>query len=184
MSGGSVAAGPGKECAPAAPPTRVCPTVSGRAHRELLHHSDGTPVDVMPLLRAEHADICAVVGSSAGVWNVPDPLGDDFVLMPHADPSRPLPAAFLKRGREVTLHEAGDGGWRVETFDHGALQSRGPERLIVELGRKALEAQWAVEGRTLSVQVGPRRVDLPLSRNDDPAALAQRVVAEIARSAR
>jgi hypothetical protein len=34
------------------------------------------------------ADVCGILGSSANVWNVPSPLGDDFKLMPSAHLSR------------------------------------------------------------------------------------------------
>ena len=36
------------------------------------------------MLDPNHADVCAIQGSSADAWNMREPFGDDFVLMPHA----------------------------------------------------------------------------------------------------
>jgi hypothetical protein len=53
-------------------------TMAGREHRTLLQRPGGAVEDVAPLLRQERAGISGVLGSSADVGNVPNPLGDDF----------------------------------------------------------------------------------------------------------
>jgi hypothetical protein len=156
-------------------------TVAGRDHRTLLRRASGANEDVAPLLRPGHGNICGVLGSSADLANQPNLLGDDFVLMPHATPSSPYPRGFLRRGAEVLLHADGER-WRVENIDHGALPPRGPERLIVEIGGEAVEAVWAVEGRTLSVRVGKRACDIRLAGGADPAAAAREIAIEIVRA--
>jgi hypothetical protein len=157
-------------------------TMAGREHRELLQRTDGANEDVAPLLRIEHAGVSGVLGSSADLANLPNPLGDDFVLMPHARPNSPYPRGFIKRGAEVVLHADEGERWRVETIDHGAYESRGPERLQVEVGGKTVEAKWAVEGRVLSVRVGSRSCDIALAGRAVPAAAAKEIAVEIARS--
>jgi hypothetical protein len=156
-------------------------TMAGREHRTLLQRAGGAVQDVAPLLRQERAGISGVLGSSADVGNVPNPLGDDFALMPHAAGQSPYPRGFIRRGAEVLLHADGGERWTVETEDYGAHQSRGPERLVTEFEGKAIEGEWAVEGQILPVRVGGRRYDIPLAGGDDPAAAAQQIAIEIAR---
>jgi hypothetical protein len=129
-------------------------TMAGREHRTLLQRAGGAVQDVAPLLRQERAGISGVLGSSADVGNVPNPLGDDFALMPHAAGQSPYSRGFIRRGAEVLLHADGGERWTVETVDYGAHQPRGPERLVTEFEGKAIEGEWAVEGRILSVRVG------------------------------
>ena len=107
--------------------------MAGRDHRTLLQRAGGAYEDVAPLLRSERSDICGVLGSSADLANMPNPLGDDFVLMPHAAPSSPYPRGFIRRGTELLLHPGEGECWRVETIDHGALPPRGPERFVLRL---------------------------------------------------
>ena len=158
--------------------------MAGRDHRKLPHHTCGAAEDVAPLLGPEHADICGVLGSSADAANVPNPLGDDFVLMPHAAAPTPYPSAFIKRGAEVLLHADGDERWTVENIDHGAHERRGPERVVAELGSETIEGEWAVEGRTLSVRVGEATLRYTVAGGDDAAAIARAIVVEIVRAER
>jgi len=157
-------------------------TVAGREHRELLQRKGGANEDVAPLLHPEHAGISGVLGSSADLAYMPNPPGDDFVLMPHAKPKSPCPRSFSRRGAEVLLQSDEGGGWRVETIDHGAHAPRGPERLEVDVDGKTVEAEWAVEGRTLSVRVGSRACDIQIAGGADPAAAAREIAAEIFRA--
>jgi hypothetical protein len=158
-------------------------TMAGREHRDLLQRRGGANEDVAPLLRPEHAGISGVLGSAADLANLPDPLGDDFLLMPHARPNSPYPRrGLLRRGREVVLHAEDGERWGVETIDHGAHAPRGPERFVVHVDEQAVEAEWAVEGRTLSVRVGGRGYDTPIAGGTDPAFAAREIALEIVRS--
>jgi len=116
------------------------PAMEGRDHRMLLHRAGGAAEDVAPLLRQERADICAVLGSSANA-NTPNPLGDDFLLMPHAAAWSPYQRAFIQRGGEILLDDNDAKGWTLENIDHGAHQSRGSESMTVELGSEKVEAE-------------------------------------------
>ena len=104
--------------------------------------------------------------------------------MPHATPSSPYPRGYIGRGTEVLLHADEGERWSVETIDHGALPPRGPETLVVETGSEVVEAEWAVEGRILSVRVGKRSCDIKLASGSDPAAAAQEIAVEIVRADR
>jgi hypothetical protein len=160
------------------------PTVEGRDHRMLLQRAGGAQEDVAPLLRDEQAAISAVLGSSADVGNVPNLLGGDFVLMPHATARSPYPSAFIRRGVEVHLHPDGGARWTVENIDHGAHRPRGPELVVVDLDGTKIEGEWSVKGRTLSVRVGKHSCDVLLAGGDDPAATAQRIAVEMIRTYR
>lgn len=159
-------------------------TMAGREHRELLQRRDGANEDVAPLLRSELAGISGVLGSAADLANLPNPLGDDFLLMPHARSNSAYPRGLLRRGGEVVLHAEDGERWGVETIDHGAHAPRGPERLVVNVDDQAEEAEWAVEGRTLSVRVGGRSYDTLIAGGTDPAAAAREIAQEIVRSNR
>jgi hypothetical protein len=157
-------------------------TMAGREHRTTLKNTQGVEFDVSPLLRPEHADICGVLGSSADVANVPTPRGDDFALLPHGAPRSPYPSGFIRRGSEVLLRAADDGArWIVEHIDHGAHASRGPERITVEVDGDRIEAEWAVQGRMLSVRVGGRGYGQNLASGQDPETAACEIAAEIVR---
>jgi hypothetical protein len=160
------------------------PAVHGREFRNQLRRAGGAIEDVAPLLNDDHARISGVLGSSANAGNEPRPSGDDFVLMPHAEPSSPYPKGFLAVGREIFLrsNEGDDAGWAVETIDHGAHAPRGPERLRIEFYGAPYECEWSVAGRNLSVRVGSRVCDVPLSGGDDPELSARAIAVEMLRS--
>lgn len=158
------------------------PAIEGRDHRTLLHRASGAPEDVAPLLRAERAEIAGVLGSSADVGNVPNPTGDDFLLMPHKTPRSPYPRGFVNRGAEVVLHATESEHWGVEIIDYGAHQPRGPERVVAEYEGTRLEGNWSVAGRTLSVRIAGHGCDVPLAGGDDPVATAKRIAVEMLRA--
>lgn len=83
---------------------------------------------------------------------------DDFVLIPHAAAYGPYPRALIRRGAEVLLNAAADGGerWTVETVDYGAHPPRGPERVTIEVDGERVDFEWRVDGRELSLRVGSR----------------------------
>ena len=148
--------------------------VEGRGHRQLLQGSDGHSVEVSSLLSPDHADISGVIGSSADTGNIRGPLGDDFVLMPHAEAKFQFPAGFIGRGVEIKLRQAAHAGtWDVKTVDYGGLEPQGPSTLAVEYKGDTHEATWQVSGRELSVRVGGRGITQLINRTIDPAALAK-----------
>lgn len=69
----------------------------------LIARSGGAAKEVAPLLMEDRAEISGVIGVQADVANIPDPLGDDFFLMPHIGPRFPYPGGFIGRGTEVVL---------------------------------------------------------------------------------
>jgi hypothetical protein len=156
-------------------------TTAGREHRTLLQRAGGAVEDVAPLLNPERAGVCGVLGSSTDAGNVPNPLGDDFTLMPHTVGQSPYPRGFIRLGTEVMLQADGGDRWTVETVDYGAHEPRGPEKVVAEVGGKAVEAEWTVAGRILSVRVGGRGYEIPLGGGDDPAAAAGEIATEIVR---
>ncbi len=155
---------------------------AGRNHRALLHRVGGAAEDVAPLLRQENCLISGVLGSSADVGNVPNLPGDDFMLMPHASPNAPYPQGLLHLGGELVLHADGGERWNVEAIDYGAHETRGPEPIVAELDGVAIEGEWAVEGRILSVSVGGSHCDVPLAGGDNPEESARAIAIEIARA--
>lgn len=153
--------------------------IEGRHHRSLLHRGNGAPVDVAALLNPERADISGVLGSSVDFANLPGPLGDDFLLMPHAAAACPYPPGFLRRGAEVRL-AAGDGGrWNVDTVDYSAHEPRGPENFAIDFEGAKFDGEWAVAGRTLCVAVDKHRCDVLIKGSDDPAASALAIAREM-----
>ena len=148
-------------------------TTSGRDHRELLERASGAVEDVAPLLNADRADISGVLGSATDAGNMPNPVGDDFLLMPHSAARSPYPRGLIKRGAEIVLRAAGDGQhWDVDTLDYGAHEPRGPVTFAVEFEGTRHEGEWAVAGRNLSVHIADWRSEFPIQAGDDPAALA------------
>lgn len=157
-------------------------TIAGREHRALLHRADGAAEDVAPLLNADRAGISGVIGSAADAGNVPQPPGDDFLLMPHAAPRSNYPPGFIGRGKELKLRVDRDERWLVETIDYGAHGPRGPEPIVVELEGNKIVGEWAIAGRILSVRIGGRRCDVPIKGGDDPLASAHAIAVEILRA--
>jgi len=148
-------------------------TTQGRQYRDLLTRAGGAVEDVAPLLNAERAGISGVLGSATDVGNVPNPAGDDFLLMPHAVAQMPYPRGLIKRGAEIVLHAA-EGGqrWDVETVDYGAHEPRGPVAFAVEFEGTRHDGEWAVDGRNLSVHIAHWKSTFPIQGGDDPSALA------------
>lgn len=158
-------------------------TMAGREHRMLLKTTGGAEIDVAPLLRPDQRDICGVLGSAADGGNVPRPLGDDFVLMPHAAARAPYPRAFIKRGAEVFLNATDEGErWTVETVDYGAHAPRGPERVTIEVEGERVDFEWAVDGRELSLRVGSRDYTQLLAGGVDTDTVAREIATEIAKT--
>ena len=71
----------------------------GREHRAILHRARGAAEDVAPLLNPDRGGVSGVLGSAADVGNMPSPLGDDFLLLPHAVPRAPYPQASCRGER-------------------------------------------------------------------------------------
>jgi hypothetical protein len=151
----------------------------GREHRALLHRASGAAEDVAPLVNPDRAGVSGVLGSAADVGNVPSPLGDDFLLMPHATALTPYPQSFLPRGTEILLRSNDTGSWDAQAIDYGAHPSRGPESIQVNVSGRLVDAEWSVEGRELTVRVGSRRSSARLAGGHDPEATARAFVAEI-----
>jgi hypothetical protein len=158
-------------------------TMSGRHHRSLLNRAGGAVEDVAPLLNPDHARICGVLGSAADVANVPNPPGDDFLLMPHAVALSPFPPGFIGRGVELLLNPTDKGDqWNIETIDYGAHKAQGPKAFEIEFDGKTVKGEWAVEGRILSVRVEDQRCDVPVAGGADAAESAMRIGFEILRA--
>jgi hypothetical protein len=128
-------------------PTRRAPPVEGRERRELLSNASGAKEDVAPLLRPEQVEISGVLGSAAGVGNMGNPPGDDFLLMPHTVPRVPFPRGFLRRGVEVVLHPE-EEQWRVEEID----QRRCPRSARARIHP---DRRWWSSCRCCVVRCGP-----------------------------
>lgn len=147
---------------------------AGREHRAQLMRATGAKEDVAPLLDTRHAGISGVLGSAADAGNVPNPIGDDFQLMPHAAAQSPYPKGLIKRGVELVLHPVMKGqNWDIETIDYGAHETRGPVTFSVEFEGVWHQGEWSIDGRNLSVRIKGRRLDFPIQGGDDPAALAK-----------
>lgn len=157
-------------------------TMAGREHRTLLNRAGGAAEDVAPLLNPDRAAISGVLGSAADVGNVPNPLGDDFLLMPHAAPQSPYPRGFIRHGAEITLRADAGERWSVDTTDYGAHQPRGPEGLLVNFEDARHEGEWAVSGRILSVRIAGHGCDVPMRGGDEPASVAQTIALEMLRA--
>jgi hypothetical protein len=157
-------------------------TMAGREHRGLLNRAGGAVEDVAPLLNTDRAGISGVLGSAADVGNVPNPLGDDFLLMAHATPQSSYPHGFIRRGAEIALRADQGERWSVDKIDYGAHQPRGPEGLSVGFEGARHEGEWAVSGRILSVRIAGHGCDVPMRGGDEPAAVAQEIAIEMLRA--
>jgi len=154
----------------------------GREHRTLLRRASGAVEDVAPLLNPDRSGVSGVLGSATNVGNMPNPLGDDFLLMPHATALTPYPQSLLPRGVEILLSANDTGCWDVQAIDYGAHPSRGPEAIQVSVAGQLVDAEWSVDGRELTVRVGSRHSSARLAGGHDPEAMARAFVAEIVRS--
>jgi type I restriction enzyme S subunit len=157
-------------------------TMAGRDHRALLNRAGGAAEDVVPLLNADRAGISGVLGSAADVGNIPNPLGDEFLLMPHAIPLAPYRPGFIRRGAEVQLRADTGDRWALDTIDYGAHQPRGPEKLVAEFEGSRHEGEWAISGRILSVRIAGHRCDVPIRGGDEPASVAEQIACEMIRA--
>ena len=157
-------------------------TTAGRDHRTLLNRAGGAVEDVAPLLNADRAGISGVLGSAADVGNIPTPIGDEFLLMPHASPLSPYQPGFIRRGAEVALQADTAERWTVHTTDYGAHPTRGPENLVVEFQGHKVEVEWAVSGRVLSVRMGRRGCDVNIQGGEEPATTATQVATAMIRA--
>jgi len=72
----------------------------------------------------------------------------------------------------------------LESRDHRpwCAPTTWPGEVRLEIGSEAVEAEWAVEGRMLSVRVGKRCCDIKLAGGSDPAAAAREIAVEIVRA--
>jgi hypothetical protein len=156
--------------------------VEGRHNRELLQGTQGYSIEVASLLSDLHADIGGVIGSSADAGNIREPLGDDFVLMPHAKARSPYPVGFIGRGIELKLREGAEAAvWHVERVDYGGLEPQGPNAMTVNYNGEAREVIWQVTGRELSVRAAGFTSTQVINRAIDPVALAASVAVDILR---
>jgi hypothetical protein len=155
---------------------------AGRDHRMILARASGAAEAVAPMLDPAHADMCAILGSAADVGNVPDLLGDDFVIMPHAGAQVPFRRGFIGRGVEISLRPGDESGsWTLEEIDYGAPEPRGPEAFTVEHEGTAFEGEWQIAGRELHVRLARCGSAVPFRKGGDPAAAAREIAIEMLR---
>ena len=112
---------------------------------------------------------------------MPQPPGDDFLLMPHVAPLFPCAHGFIARGAEVSLHAEADDRWSVQTTDYGAPQPHGPVTFDVDFEGGQHRGEWSVAGRELLISIGGRGCAVPIRGSDDPAAAAQAIAVEMLR---
>jgi hypothetical protein len=149
-------------------------TTSGRAHRDVLARAGGALEDVAPLLNSDRATVAGVLGSAADAGNVPNPAGDDMLLLPHALARAPYPVGLVKRGAEIILKPTDiDHQWDVETVDYGAHQTAGPIAFYVDIDGARYDGEWTVAGRELSISIEGRRSVFPIQGADRPEELAR-----------
>ncbi len=155
---------------------------AGREHRMILPRASGAAEAVAPMLDPAHADVCAILGSAADVGNVPELLGDDFVIMPHAIAQVPFPRGFIGRGVEINLRPGDESGsWTVEQTDYGAPEPRGPETFTVEHESTAFDGEWQIAGRELHVRLARYGSAVPFRKGGDPAVAAREIAIEMLR---
>jgi hypothetical protein len=155
---------------------------AGHEHRMILPRASGAAEAVAPMLDPAHSDVCAILGSAADVGNVPDLLGDDFVVMPHAGAQTPLPRGFIGRGVEINLRPGDESGsWTVEETDYGAPEPRGPEKFAVEHEGRTFEGEWEIAGRELHIRLAHCGSAVPFRNYRDPATAAMEIAIEMLR---
>jgi hypothetical protein len=156
---------------------------TGREHRTLLIRSGGAAEAVAPLLDPNHADVSAILGSAADAWNMREPFGDDFLLMPHAGARVPCPRRLIGRGVEISLRASEESGtWSVDEADYGAPEPRGPETFTIEYEGIGYAGDWEIAGRELHVRFAGHGSDtLFRSGGGDPAAAAKEIAIEMLR---
>src|SRR5258708_15968297 len=137
---------------------------AGREHRMILPRASGAAEAVAPMLDPAHADVCAILGSAVDVGNVPELLGDDFVIMPHAIAQVPFPRGFIGRGVEINLRPGDESGsWTVEQTDYGAPEPRGPETFTVEHESTTFHRWLQIAGQQLHVRLARHGSALPFT---------------------
>jgi hypothetical protein len=155
---------------------------TGREHRTLLTRASGAAEEVAPMLDPNHEDVCAILGSSADAWNMREPFGDDFVLMPHASALAPLPRGLIRRGAEVSLYPGEESGtWTIDETDYGAPEPRGPEPFVVEHEGTQFEGEWEISGRELQVRMAGHGSAVLFRGTGDPADAAREIAIEMLR---
>jgi hypothetical protein len=155
---------------------------AGRDHRMILARASGAAEAVAPMLDPGHADMCAILGSAADVGNVPNLLGDDFVIMPHANAQVPFPRGLIGRGVEISLRPGDESGsWALEETDHGAPEPRGPETFTVEHEGTVYEGEWQIAGRELHIRLARYSSAVPFRNGGDPAVAAREIAIEMLR---
>jgi hypothetical protein len=148
-------------------------TGQGHEHHELLYGADGAAAEVTPLLNGNQSDISGVIGSAANAGNPTRPLGDDFVLMPHAMSQWPYPPGFITRGLELKLALGAEPKtWDVDHIDYGAVDPQGPNTIHVQYKGDDHEVVWRVDGRELSVRVGGKGITQQINRATNLRAIA------------
>jgi hypothetical protein len=155
---------------------------TGREHRTLLTRAGGAAEEVAPMLDPNHEDVCAILGSSADAWNMREPFGDDFLLMPHVSARAPVPRGMIRQGSELSLC-AGEksGTWTVDETDYGAPQPRGPEPFVVEHEGSQFEGEWEISGRELEIRMAGHGSAVTFRGDGDPAVAAREIATEMLR---
>ena len=155
---------------------------TGREHRTLLTRAGGAAEEVAPMLDPNHADVCAILGSSADAWNMREPFGDDFVLMPHVSARAPAPRGLISRGSELSLSAGEESGtWTVDETDYGTATPRGPEPFVVEHEGIQFEGEWQIAGRELEIRLAGHGSAIPFRGDGDPAVAAKEIAIEMLR---
>jgi hypothetical protein len=155
---------------------------TGREHRTLLTRAGGAAEEVAPMLDPNHEDVCAVLGSSADAWNMREPFGDDFVLLPHVSARAPLPRGLIGRGAELSPCAGEESGtWTVDETDYGAPEPRGPEPFVVEHEGTQFEGEWEISGRELQIRMAGHASAVLFRGAGDPAVAAREIAIEMLR---
>lgn len=84
-------------------------TGSTRATEILIPKSSGSPVGVQCFIDGSMAHISAVLGSGVNAFNLPEKLGQDFILYPNLTADSRLPDNLMLPGQEWSFQETGDG---------------------------------------------------------------------------
>ena len=85
----------------------------GRGNRTSVSKHSGSPVQVQCFADGTMAHISAVLGSGVNAFNLPEELGQDFILYPNVTAEARWPDGLLPLGREWAFKETEDG-WAVK----------------------------------------------------------------------
>ena len=91
---------------------RISRKVVGRSHesKSSVLKSSGAAVGIQCFTDGSMAHVSAVLGSEANAFNLPEQLGQDFVLYPNLTATNRWPEGSLSLGREWAFKET-DSGW-------------------------------------------------------------------------